>query len=441
MPRPGEEPANLRGQRRGRGQRRDRLAQAEQRPDGPEHLGVGALEGPGHVRRNLAAELAALHVRPACFHGPRDGGLLRLVLFGCYQGHDPGLHLLPDPRHTEQRGRLHVLQRAEKSLLIRAEVDMRGLVNRHVDRQHPLRDVRERQVGDRPEFRGHGSGHMQARRLEQHIAVSGHHALGLSGGPRRVQQGHRVIGRYRSHPVGDSIRVRGVLLGAELFELRPGQVELVRRPSRRVENDDLVQPGQPPEDGLPPAQLVRAVEHGHPGRAVRRDVCHLLGREGGIERHRYGARVHGTKVGEDMFDPVGQHQRNPVTGPAADRDESRGKLERALTRLRPRQGLPFPVGAVGEGWRVTALLGRPPQVVTERPSLNQLLDLCPILKGLGCHRAPPPRGLLAGPASSLLGFIRGGSTDPAPRGSTTRRRVRSATSASRQRAWTEPARH
>src|ERR1039458_6027708 len=80
-----------------------------------------------------------------------------------------------------------------------------------------------------------------------------------------------------------------------------------------------------------------------------------------------------------------------VSWPAADREEAGGKLERALARLRPRQGLPFPADTVGEGWLVPVLLGRLPQVVTERLSYDRLLDLCPFLNRLGCHRAPPLR--------------------------------------------------
>ena len=189
----------------GSGAAADSVVTALPRPSsdriGPEHLSVGALEGLGHLGRHLAAELASLHVRPARVHGPRHGSPLRLVLLRGHQGGDSGLHLLPDPRHAEQRGRLHVLQRAEKILLIRAEVDVRGLADRQVDRQHPLRDVRERQVGDPTGVpSGERSGHMQATRLEPHTTVGVHHALGVTGGSRGVQQGHRVIGRYRGHP-------------------------------------------------------------------------------------------------------------------------------------------------------------------------------------------------------------------------------------------------
>src|SRR6266540_5867525 len=153
-----EESADLDGQRSGRAQRDARLAEAEQRPDRAEHLGIGAFEGLGHPWRRLTAKLAALHVGSSRLHRVLEGRLLGLVLISGHERENAGLHLFPHPWHTEEEGWLHGLERAKQLLCICAEVDMPDFVNRQVNRQYSLGDVGQGEIGNRAERVGNRVG-------------------------------------------------------------------------------------------------------------------------------------------------------------------------------------------------------------------------------------------------------------------------------------------
>ena len=148
------------------------------------------------------------------------------------------------------------------------------------------------------------------------------------------------------------------------------------------------QAGQAGQHRLPPGQLVRPVQHGDPGRAVPGHEAHLLGGEGGVEGDRDPAGVHGAEVRQHMLGPVGHHDRHPLAGGEAERDEAGRQFQRLLPGLRPAQGGPATrIGAaladLGQGRVVRELLGGLPELITDRPAPDRFLDLRPLPENLG----------------------------------------------------------
>src|ERR1019366_9527578 len=62
-------------------------------------------------------------------------------------------HLLPDPRHAEERGRAYRPDRIDKPRRVRAEVHMPDRGGWQVEAEHALGDVSQWQVGHPPDAR------------------------------------------------------------------------------------------------------------------------------------------------------------------------------------------------------------------------------------------------------------------------------------------------
>jgi hypothetical protein len=88
-------------------------------------------------------------------------------------------------------------------------MDVADGVNRRVDAEHALGDVRQRQIGDPADTRDDDAHGVDGSQLVEDVAVREQDALGVAGGARGVQQGQRVVGLDRRHPGSDLPRLGG----------------------------------------------------------------------------------------------------------------------------------------------------------------------------------------------------------------------------------------
>ena len=143
----GEEPGDLDRHRRGRGAGPRHPVEAEQQPEEAEDRRVGLVVASLELGRHGAAVL----LRPAPTRGPRPSlprpASLRRV--GVRRElRRSGLDLLPDARDAEERRRLHLAERGQQLRGVGDSVDVAARICGHVQAEHPLGDVGQRQVAD-----------------------------------------------------------------------------------------------------------------------------------------------------------------------------------------------------------------------------------------------------------------------------------------------------
>jgi hypothetical protein len=143
-------------------------------------------------------------------------------------GVDLGEHLLPDPRYPEQDGGLHLAQVGDHGVHRLGEVDLAAGRGVEPGGEDALGHVAEREVGHQQVVVarrriGEPTGHDQRVDRELDVGDREHHALGRPGGPRRVDQGHDVVGAGLCHPVRHRTRMRSAVFLAQFEQLRPGQ--------------------------------------------------------------------------------------------------------------------------------------------------------------------------------------------------------------------------
>ena len=117
-----------------------------------------------------------------------------------------------------------------------------GGADGQVDAEHPLGDVRQRQVGDPADTRNDDPRQLVRDDLIQDVAVSEQDTLGIAGGPRGIQQGQRVIGRDRRHPGRDLTWVGGEPLPAQRREVSPRQIPITGGAGGWITDNDLLDP-------------------------------------------------------------------------------------------------------------------------------------------------------------------------------------------------------
>ena len=148
---------------------------------------VGLLD----LRRHRAADLLGLDPGEAGRHRVLDHLPVGGVGVGGELGGDAGLDLLPDPRDAEERRRVHLAERAEQLGRVADRVHVAADDLRAVEAEHPLGDVRERQVADR-HLRVHQPGRLLGGdRLVEHVVVGEHDALRVPGRAGRVEDRRR----------------------------------------------------------------------------------------------------------------------------------------------------------------------------------------------------------------------------------------------------------
>jgi len=278
-----------------------------------------------------------------------------------------------------------------------------GGADGQVDAEHPLGDVRQRQVGDPADPRHDDTHGLGRRHLVQDVPVGEHDALGVAGGARGVQQGQRVPGLDRRHPGGDLIRVGGAPVPAQRHQAVPGHVPVTGRAGPRVPDDDRGEPGQPVQDRLPAGQLGRPVQHRDPGITVRGHVRDLFRRQRGVQRHPQAARMHRAQVGQHVLAAVREHQRDPLAGRQPQCGEPGRYFQHPLPRLRPGQGLPAITGPglVGVRVGITAGLGHLPQFIAQRAARYHALDFSPLRHYVAAHYVLHPPHTAAGCSSAM----------------------------------------
>ena len=198
---------------------------------------------------------------------------------------------------------------------------------RDVDAEHPLGDVRVGQVGDADVLRAvEAGGAVAALDLEEHVVVGDHHALGVPGGARGVEDRRRLVGVDAPASAGRP-RLRAARASARPRSSSSSQVSApvgasLRARSRRACSIPPVASASAQRATWSAVSSTTTRGLGVPG-----DVGDLAGGERVVDRHRGGAGVHRADVGEHVLDPVGGHDRDPVAGLHTEVDEGGGEVE------------------------------------------------------------------------------------------------------------------
>ena len=188
----GEEPRGLQRHRRRRAARPGDAVEAEHRLHRREHGGVDGVEPRLQLGAGLVAVLQRLDVLQPDRHRVGDRLLLGLVGLHREQSADAGLDLLPHPGYAEEPRRPHLAERADELGRVADQVHVGAVDLRDVDAEHPLGDVGVGEVGDADVLALEAGGAVAALDLEQHVVVGDHHALGVPGGARGVEDRGRA---------------------------------------------------------------------------------------------------------------------------------------------------------------------------------------------------------------------------------------------------------
>jgi hypothetical protein len=270
-------------------------------------------------------------------------------------------------------------ERTEQLRRVADRVDVAALDLRAVEAEHPLRDVRERQVAHGPLRVREAGLLLGGDRLVEHVVVRQHDALRAAGRAGRVEDRR---GGVRRQPGG--ARLDGTRVGGTVGRAGGDQrVPVVAEHHDPADAVDLL------ERLLPAGAVVPGLEERHDRAGVAGDVRHLLGRQRVVDRHRRGGRVHRAHVREEVLDPVGRHDRHGVAGPDAELHQPGGDVESALTGLGPGERAPrVTLGdmvAVGVRRLAAVLVHGVGERVHEGAPLDLRLDAGALAGDLGIH--------------------------------------------------------
>ena len=191
---PGEEAGGLDRHRGGRAAGPGDAVEAEHRLHRAEHGGVDRVELRLQLGAGLLARLQRLDVLQPDGHRVGDGLLLGLVGLHREQAADAGLDLLPDAGYAEEPRRAHLAERADSWAGSPIRCTWRTVDLRDVDAEHALGDVGVGEVGDTDVVALEPGRAVAALDLEEHVVVGDHHALGVPGRARGVEDRRRVVG-------------------------------------------------------------------------------------------------------------------------------------------------------------------------------------------------------------------------------------------------------
>ena len=245
-------------------------------PRRPSQLASASSSGtssPACSSRTFSSDASsAFSIGPRCSSGARRQHLLQA-----------GLQLLPDPRDREEPGRPHLGQVLDDLPGVRTARDREAAQHRQVVADVALGDVRHRQVGDDPAAVGELDHLVVGADGLADVRVRDLHALGRTGGPRRVDQRQEVVGLDR--PPG-GLEVEVVVAARDELVERHGSVGGVA-----VDHDHVLERVGRVARGQ---DLVRVLLLGDRDGAARvvHEVLDLLGRVRVVDRERHRAEVH-----------------------------------------------------------------------------------------------------------------------------------------------------
>ncbi len=262
---------------------------------------------------------------------------------------DGGGELLPDARHAGEVGGRDLAQVLEERVQALHEVDdvAHSQVEEH--RAEVLVDVRQRQVGD--ELVVHPGAVREDERLrhEERAAVGEHGALGISGGPRGVDDHRRVLRRDLGEPLLDAMRIGGPqrlpFLLEILVEDHPGIPEAPQ--ALGIPDHHPLHPGLR-QDGKHLLQLLLVLEEEEARLGVVEDVEDLLGRGGRVDAAGGSAGGHDPQRGVEPLRPVLAQDRHVLLVAEAEGHQAGRHLADALRVLAPGDAVPDPQRLVAQ---------------------------------------------------------------------------------------------
>ena len=190
------------------------LVEPEHRAQPREHLLVGLGDLRPRAPRGTGSPRCLSRTRSIAALSASSSRLALLLGLGGEHRLEPGLELLPDPRHGEEPRRPHLRQVGEDLARVRAARDRAGVDHRDVVVGHPLGDVRGRQPRDHPPPGLERDDLLDRLGGDHDVVVRELHALRRPGRARGVDQRRpRRRGRPRRRRGRVEVRVRALDVG------------------------------------------------------------------------------------------------------------------------------------------------------------------------------------------------------------------------------------
>ena len=351
---------------------------------GHRHLAlVQADQGADRAERHVVEELVGRDLligRGAPGHLLSDGRrrrdglveLLGLLRVGGQRSGDTGVELLPHTRHPEDDVRVHLPQEGGEHGGLGAGRHLDAAAQQHVVRDHPLGDVRHRQVrhdllaGE--VLTGPAVDGQERLHRPHDVVVGEHHALGAPGGARGVDDRRQIVRRADRRCLD--------------------QVQRLRVGQRTVADDTLGQLGRCHErhDRVELGQLVTDLEElrqegvvlddRHLGRAVAGQVGDLVRRRGVVDGDRGRAEEQHREVQVVELRDVAHHQHDAVPGDDPELTKAGRGPSGAVRHLREGHRVPRVLaGHPAQGRTVRVGGERGQELRGDRPTGHHLVDL------------------------------------------------------------------
>jgi hypothetical protein len=215
-------------------------------------------------------------------------------------------------------------------------------IHRRVHADDALGDVAQRQEADALVFlslreqRQRGAGGVDQR------AVTVHGALGLAGGARGVDQDGQVVGTPGRPQALEQAGMRAIVHragGAQVLQARHHRVGEVGE-ALHVEHDDPGQQRQVRAHLERLVELLVVLDEEHARLRVGTQVCHLLGRVGGVDAVGHAAGALHREVDEHPFDDRAGEDGGALPRLESERREPHGDLAHRGAGLVPGPAAP-----------------------------------------------------------------------------------------------------
>ena len=232
---------------------------------------------------------------------------------------DAGIEFLPDPRHREERGRLHLAQIVRHGFRAFGEIHHRSQRQRDVIAADPLGDVAERQEHQPLFVIGGGKQVVGVAHLVRHAAIGMHRALGRTGRARGIDQDGEIVSAAAcDHLIPQRL--------AAVAVVTPQRHEFGERHHHRVgkaaqafhvEHDDLLQRRTARTAGQELVELLLVLGKDHPGAGIIDEIFDLSRRVGRIDARGNAAGAQDAHIGKHPFRHRVGDDRGDVAGPEA----------------------------------------------------------------------------------------------------------------------------
>ena len=255
---------------------------------------------------------------------------------------DDGIEFLPDARHGEEDGRLHLAQIVGHRLRAFGEVHHRSKRHRGVVAGDAFGDVAQRQEHQPFLVVTCDDQVVGMAHLTHHAAVGMHGALGRTCRAGGVDQDREIIAAAACQHLVPEVFAALHVIAAERGELGERHHHRIgeAREALHVEYDDALQGRAARAAAQNLVELLFVLDEDHLGAEIVDEIFDLRRRVGRIDARRHAAGAEDAHVGMDPFGHRIRHDGGDVAGLKADRMQRVGDVPGDRQPLAPGRRLP-----------------------------------------------------------------------------------------------------